>query len=125
MKINSDLIKSFNPCKDLFDNYVGLYAKRVFSIDEFSELSGITDSCKIWVLCRLLNQDDAVVFCLDCAFRSLDYAAYDAADAAYYAAAAAAADAAYDAAAYAAYAADAAWASRLESIEVLKTILKG
>jgi len=81
-------------------------------------------------LCKLLSQDQAIVFCLDASLRCLSTATTaHAADAASYAGYAAAvayvtADAAAYAASDAAYVVDADAANN-ESIEVLKYILKG
>jgi hypothetical protein len=113
MKINTDIIKALNPCKDRYDNWVKHYPKFNKDTLDFLELKNITASDKIWVSVRVLPKELVDVFAIDCAFRAYVAAATCAAAtcvadyAADAAAAYAASSAAYaaDAAAYAAAAA--------------------
>ena len=113
IKINTEVIKTLNPCEDRFSNWKLHYDCFNGTILDFLELEKITPRDKIWVSVRVLPKELVEIFAIDCAF-SASYT--DAAYAAVYAAAAYAADAyaaaayAADAAAYAAaaYAADAA-----------------
>jgi hypothetical protein len=72
MKINSKLIKTFNPCKDRYDKYQKFYQDKEFSLRQFADLEEITSSDKVWVLARLLNVDSKAVFCLDASMRCLE-----------------------------------------------------
>jgi hypothetical protein len=72
MKINSKLIKTFNPCKDRYDNYQKFYQDKNFTPRQFVNLKEITSIDKVWVLARLLNVDAKVVFCLDASMRCLE-----------------------------------------------------
>ena len=140
MKINAELIKSFKPYQDRWGNYLKHYKHQDFTLDQFCKLTRITKQDKLWLLCRLLTQDQVVVFCLDAALRCLSSTANAAADHIYYAACEAAdvnaaacdaANAAADHIYYAAYianpscdaASDASETSHDESIEILKQIL--
>ena len=148
MKINIELIKSFKPCEDRLLNYSNHYAHKDFTLDQFGELKKITEGDKIWVLSRLLTQDQAVVFCLDASLRCLNADASDSSYAASdssYDAASAASDSSYAARAASCAASDAsdssyaaraasyavradsfdAFSTAKESIQILVAILKG
>ncbi len=115
LTINTEVIKTLNPCKDRLDNWLFNYTNRDYSLRKFLALPEIIHSDKLWVTLRLVDNDTRVIFALDCAFSAdaADAAYADAAYAAYCAAAAAdtaaaAADTAAAAADYATYAANAA-----------------
>jgi hypothetical protein len=115
--INTEIIKSLNPCKDRFQNWLEEYNTWNGDIQEFLLLENITHQDKLWVSLRLIPRILVETFSLDCVISAAASAAYSAdaaasaASAAY--AAAYAADAAYAAAsaAYADAAADAAAAA--------------
>ena len=88
LKINTDVIKALNPCKDRFDNWLAHYGSKNCTLRQFLALDQITHRDKLWVILRLVDNDTKTVFALDCVFSA---AAYAAADAAAYAAADAAA----------------------------------
>ena len=101
LRINTDIIRSFRPCKDRFDNWLMCYDAFDDDVLEFLNLDKISATDKIWVAVRVLPREAVEIFAIDCAFSAAAYAAY--ADAAYAAAYADAAyAAAYDAAVYAA-----------------------
>ena len=75
IKITTDLIKSLLPADDRIERYLEHYESQEFSLDQFSRLKEISGLDRIWVLCRLLNQDQVIVFCLDAALRCLKLSA--------------------------------------------------
>ena len=108
IRINTEIIKSMEPCKDRYENWLANYKNFDAYILEFLELKNITATDKIWVSIRVMPRFLVEVFAIDCAFSAAKaaYAANAAAFAATYAANAANADA--DAAYAATYAANAA-----------------
>jgi len=105
-QINTEILKSLNPCEDRYKVWLEHYKNFNGTILEFLDLDRISAQDKIWVAIRMMPRFLVEVFAIDCAFSAYAALAVEtAADAAYYAA-----DAAYDAnaaadAAY--YAADA------------------
>jgi hypothetical protein len=108
IQINTDKIKSFNPCKDRFDNWVEQYGDFNGDILDFLDLDKITETDKIWVAVRVLPREQVEYFAIDSAFAAAYASASSAASSAAYASASYSAS---SAAAYAAYAADAAYAA--------------
>lgn len=74
MLINLDLIERFNPCNSRISHYMDYYGITDFTIDEFIRLEHLLESDKIWLLTRLLTDDQAAIFGLDIAFRCLELA---------------------------------------------------
>jgi hypothetical protein len=101
IKINTDIIKSLNPCKDRLDNWLVHYKAFEGDLVEFLDLPNISYTDKIWVAVRVMPRFLVEVFAIDCAFNA---AADSAADAAYVSDSAS--DAASVAATYASAAAD-------------------
>ena len=100
MRITTELIAGLSPCKDRFDNWKYHYGNRRPSLHKFTKLVNITHLDKIWVLIRLLSEENKVVFTIDMALSATQYTA--AATAAAYDAAANANAASYAATSYAA-----------------------
>jgi hypothetical protein len=90
IKINKDVIKSYNPCKERFDNYLESYSNFNGDIQDFLDLTNISHHDKLWVTCHILPRSILEVFAIDCAFSAANaanaYYANAAANAAYYAA---------------------------------------
>jgi hypothetical protein len=111
IQINTAKIKSFNPCKARFDNWVEQYGDFNGDILDFLYLDKITETDKIWVAVSVLPREQLEYFAIDSAFAAASAADY--ASSAASSADASAADYAYAAAyayAYAAaYAASAAY----------------
>jgi hypothetical protein len=110
IRVNKEIIKSFKPCADRYENYLKYYSDFNGLLEEFLDLKHISHSDKIWLSLRLMPRFEVECFAIDCALRSHVYAASYASYAAYAAASAAAYAASYAsyAASYASYAADAA-----------------
>ncbi len=58
MKITNELIKSFNPCTDRYDNYLKFYANKTHSLDQFMDLEDISHDDKLWVCFRLMPRQN-------------------------------------------------------------------
>jgi hypothetical protein len=113
IRINTEIIKSLNPCQDRLDNYLQHYPEFDGDVKKFFKLKHITHQDKLWVVLRLVDHDTRVIFAIDCSF-----SAYAVANAAYVANAAGAyaVDVAYantTYTTYAAYAADVAGAAAI------------
>jgi len=112
IKIDTALVKSLNPCRGAYENWLKHHADFSGDILEALALPNILVEHKIWVCVRVLPRELVEVFAIDCAVAAADAAAAAAAAAAY------AAAATYYAAAYAAaatyYAAAAAAAAERE-----------
>jgi hypothetical protein len=106
IKINTDIIKSLNPCKNRLDNWLLHYKAFEGDLVEFLDLPDISYADKVWVAVRVMPRFLVEVFAIDCAFNAAaaDYAA----SAAYAASAYPAAYSASAAATTSAYASDAA-----------------
>jgi hypothetical protein len=118
IQINTAKIKSFNPCKARFDNWVEQYGDFNGDILDFLYLDKITETDKIWVAVRVLPREQAEYFAIDSAFAAASAASYAAAAyasfasfAAAFAAASASASAAAASASFAAYASFASFAA--------------
>lgn len=132
MRINNQIIKALNPCKDRLNNYLRYYENRDLTVRQFFKLANITHHDKLWVVLRLVSYETKVVFTLDCVFSAnaanAAYAAYSVADVYTADAYDAYANAAADAAAYAIYAAYAAAnvaAERARQFESLLYLIEG
>ena len=55
--INTDIIKALSPCKERVNNYLKHYKEFSGSVREFSELTEITYSDKVWVLKRIATKE--------------------------------------------------------------------
>ncbi len=111
IKINTDIIKSLNPCKGRLDNWLLHYKAFEGDLVEFLDLPDISYTDKVWVAVRVMPRFLVEVFAIDCAFNA---AADSAADAAYVSDSAS--DAASVAATYAASATSAAYASAAAAV---------
>ncbi len=102
IKINTDIIKSLDPCKGRLDNWLSHYKAFEGDLVEFLDLPDISYTDKVWVAVRVMPRFLVEVFAIDCALNASDAASAASADAAYVSDAASAATYASDAAAYAA-----------------------
>ena len=98
-QINTEILKSLNPCPDRYKVWLKHHKKFDGSIIEFLELDKIPAKDKIWVAVRVMPRFLVEVFAIDCAFSASATAAPDA----YFAATHAADATFYDADADAAY----------------------
>ena len=117
-QINTEILKSLNPCADRYAVWLKHYKKFDGSLVDFLELDKITAQDKIWVAIHVMPRFLIEVFAIDCAFSAYAADAAAATNTAYvsnaYAAAAttyAAVAAAYATTYAAAAAADAAYAT--------------
>ena len=67
IKINKNVIKKFNPCKERFDNYLEHYSTFNGSFDDFLDLDKISYFDKIWIAKKVLNKNELVHFAVLCA----------------------------------------------------------
>lgn len=67
MLITVDLIKSKNPCKSRFDNFLNHYPNFEGDLVTFLSLENITYSDKVWVACRILSKNQLVKWSIMCA----------------------------------------------------------
>jgi hypothetical protein len=67
MKINKELLKTFNPCSDRWKNFLEYYSNFNGSFDEFIDLENCSYDDKIWVARKVLNKNQLVHFGLLCA----------------------------------------------------------
>lgn len=67
MKINKEVLKSFNPCVDRWRNYLEHYSEFQGSFDEFIDLDKISYEDKIWIGRRVLDKNQLCHFGLLCA----------------------------------------------------------
>lgn len=67
MKITTELVKTFNPCKDRFHNYQTNYPNSDLHIVDFLKLENITYNDKIWVWKKVATINEAALFGLKCA----------------------------------------------------------
>jgi hypothetical protein len=56
--ITNKVIKSLNPCKDRYDNYLKYYGDKELTIRQFMGRKHITQSDKLWVAFRLMPKDN-------------------------------------------------------------------
>ncbi len=144
IKINTDIIKSLDPCKDRLENWLLHYKAFEGDLVEFLDLPDIFYTDKVWVAVRLMPRFLVEVFAIDCALNAVADSSAASADAAYTAnylttyvtsaadassaassaAYAASADADADAAAYASVAAFADWRKQRQ-IESLIYLIQG
>ena len=83
MKITTDLIAKFDPCKSRFSNWKLHHNDFRGDVLDFLTLTAITPQDKVWVCCRVLPRGLIEVFAIDCAMRATAYYATDAANTAY------------------------------------------
>lgn len=63
MRVNVEIIRKMNPCKNRFDdNFLIYYPNFDSNLEEFLSLDRITYSDKIWVYKKLLNKNQLVHF---------------------------------------------------------------
>jgi hypothetical protein len=67
MRITTELVKTFNPCKDRLNNYETHYPNSDLDIVDFLRLDNISYSDKIWVWKKVATVDKAALFGLKCA----------------------------------------------------------
>jgi hypothetical protein len=67
MKINKEIIKKLNPCKERFDNFINNNPNFDSGLKEFLALTNITYSDKAWVFVRLATKEQNVKWSLACA----------------------------------------------------------
>jgi hypothetical protein len=67
MRITTELVKTFNPCNDRFNNYQTNYPNSDLHITEFLKLENITYNDKIWVWKKVATINEAALFGLKCA----------------------------------------------------------
>jgi Immunity protein Imm5 len=67
MRITTELVKSFNPCDDRFNNYKTNYPNSDLHIVDFLKLENITYSDKIWLWKKVATINEAALFGLKCA----------------------------------------------------------
>ena len=74
MKIIQEFLQSFDPCQDLWDNYLRHYSKWKGSLSEFLNLENITTEDKLWVFVRKIPELEKVQrqFAFICASRTVD-----------------------------------------------------
>lgn len=66
-KINAELIKTLNPCKDRLANYLKFYANKSHTKIQFMRLKNITHEDKLWVAFRLTPRSNIVLAAADIA----------------------------------------------------------
>ena len=67
MRITTELVKTFNPCQDRFNNYQINYPNSDLHIVDFLKLENITYDDKIWVWKKVTTINEAALFGLKCA----------------------------------------------------------
>ena len=67
MKINKEVLKSFNPCIERWKNYLEHYSEFNGSFDKFIDLDKISYQDKIWLASKVLNRNQLVNFGILCA----------------------------------------------------------
>lgn len=72
MKINTEIIRSLNPCADRFQNYLSHYKDFDGTLEDFIVLEKISYSDKVWVVVRLFNERQRVKWAILCASKVLD-----------------------------------------------------
>jgi hypothetical protein len=71
LKINTEIIRKLNPCKDRFDNYLKHHESFNGNLKDFILLENITYKDKVWVFVRLATHLQNVKWSLLCASKVL------------------------------------------------------
>ena len=67
MQITTELIKSFKPCADRFNNFKSNYPNYNNKLEDFLSLDKISFNDKIWVSVRLMTDEQKITYALKCA----------------------------------------------------------
>jgi hypothetical protein len=71
MLITKDYLESLNPCKNRFDHYLTYYSNWQGTLEEFLDLSELTQDDKKWVFVRSIPKDRLRLVAADFAERVL------------------------------------------------------
>lgn len=72
MKVNHEIILSFNPCKSSYDNFKNKYPNFNGTLEKLLMLEDIPYDDKIWLACKMLNEKTLQQWSVECSYMVLD-----------------------------------------------------